>query len=57
MPRKTGTGKFPKSLTFSVDEKTFDDLNALATSKNIPAAELLREALAIYLKPGKEKSK
>jgi len=57
MPRKAGTGKYPKSLTFSVDEKTFNDLNSLAESKNIPASEILREALVEKLATKKEKSK
>lgn len=56
MPRKTGTGKFPKSLTFSVDEKTFNALNEKALNLGVPASELLREALTLYMgKMGKSK--
>lgn len=50
MPRIKGVGKYPKSLTFSVDENTFDFLNQLATKRKVPVSELLREALALYLK-------
>ena len=48
--RKTGTGRYYKSLTFSVDDVTFNEINALADSRGKPASELLRDALALYLK-------
>lgn len=50
MPRKTGTGKYLKSLTFSVDDDSFNKIHKLAESRTVPAAELLRDALAQYLK-------
>lgn len=55
--RKTGTGKYYKSLTFSVDEATFDEINALAESRDKPASELLRDALAMYLKRERRNTK
>lgn len=48
--RKTGTGKYDKSLTFSVDADAFDKIHALAESRRVPASELMRAALAQYLK-------
>jgi len=50
MPRKTGTGKYLKSLTFSVNEDAFNKIHELAESRKVPAAELMRDALAQYLK-------
>lgn len=54
MPRIKGIGKYPKSLTFSVDENTFDFLNKLATKRKVPVSELLREAVGAYLTPKKK---
>lgn len=48
--RKTGTGQYYKSLTFSVDEETFNKIHALAENRHKPASELLRDALEQYLK-------
>lgn len=48
--RKPGTGKYYRSLTFSVDEKDFDEINGLADERGVPASELLRKALTQYLK-------
>lgn len=55
--RKTGTGKYNKSLTFSVDEAAFDEINGLADSRNKPASELLRDALTQYLKRERRNAK
>lgn len=55
--RKPGTGKYNRSLTFSVDEKDFDEINGLADSRNKPASELLRAALAQYLKRERKSAK
>lgn len=48
--RKAGTGKYDKSLTFSVDDDAFNKIHALAENRHQPASELLRDALEQYLK-------